>query len=170
MLMSKGKLDMLKGLVLASVGDDPPLSPAAALELIAQAAQAVELAEENARLAASEAAMRMHAQALLELCMHGGPEQTPPGHICGPDGNCDCLCARAADDAMIIEGARDALSSSSPLADAHKAAMRLAEHVTRPAWHTLIQVDGRAMALKEEYLSAQAACAPTGAEGTPNEH
>jgi len=144
MLMSKGKLDMLKGLVLASGGDDPPLSPAAALELIAQAAQAAELAEENARLAESEAAMRE----AIERMRQNMPLYHRQFHA----------------------EAHAALSSPSPLANAHKAAMRLAEHVTRPAWHTLIQVDGRAMALKEEYLSAQAACAPKGAEGTPNEH
>ena len=114
-------------------------------DIFAQAAQAAELAAEGA-------ALRECLQSWAEALCKGAPWM------------------KGEDAERIKALLADVISSPSPRAAAYQAAMRLAEHVTRPAWHTLIQVDGRAMALKEEYLSAQAACAPTGAEGTPNEH
>jgi len=109
---------------------------------------------EVAALAAECAALRMHAQALLELCLHGGPEQTTPGHVCGPESNCDCLCARAADDAMIMDGAHAALSSPPPRVAAHLAAMALARGLHPPCVNFCSHCANRL----EAFRAALAAC------------
>ena len=47
-----------------------------------------------------------HIRSLLTICERGGPEQVPPGHVCGPEGNCDMTCIGATYDGEAMLAAK----------------------------------------------------------------
>ena len=60
-----------------------------------QAGLGVRMALQIGILEAKLEVANSHIRSLLAICERGGPVQTAPGHVCGPEGNCDEDCVAA---------------------------------------------------------------------------